>query len=79
MDTNMLYDTLNRYFKRLSQVGYVKSSDVLSILVLSYLLELKKESDYFSEEQKIIINKAILCLQGNCFIPYSSCKGICIQ
>ena len=78
MENNRLYDTLNRYFKRLSQVGYIPDNDTFSVLVLTYITKLKEESSLTSE-QNFIIEKALSCLQGNCLIPYSSCKGTCLQ
>lgn len=78
MENNRLYDTLNRYFKRLSQVGYIPDNDTFSVLVLTYITELKKDNSLTSE-QSLIIEKALSCLQGSCLIPYGSCKGTCIQ
>lgn len=71
-----LYNTLNRYFKRLSQVGYVCDKDMLSVLVLAYITELYSEES-LTTEQISIIERALLCLQGSCLIPYSSCKESC--
>jgi hypothetical protein len=78
MENNRLYDTLNRYFKRLSQVGYIPDNDTFSVLVLTYITKLKEENSLTSE-QNFIIEKALSCLQGGCLIPYSSCKGTCLQ
>ena len=78
MENNRLYDTLNRYFKRLSQVGYIPDNDTFSVLVLTYITELKKENS-LTPEQNLIIKKALSCLQGSCLIPYGPCKGTCIQ
>ena len=78
MENNRLYDTLNRYFKRLSQIGYIPDNDTFSVLVLTYITELKKDNSLTSE-QSLIIEKALSCLQGSCLIPYGSCKGTCIQ
>lgn len=72
-----LNSTLDKYFKRLSQVGYIPDKDVFSIVVLTYITELQKEYK-LTVEQKSIINKALSCIQGNCLIPYDSCKGTCI-
>lgn len=77
MANNKLYDTLNRYFKRLSQVGYIPDNDTFSILVLTYIKELREEN-FLTQEQNFIIEKALSCLQGTCLIPYGSCKGTCI-
>lgn len=78
MANNELYDTLNRYFKRLSQVGYIPDNETFSVLVLSYITELKEYFKLTLEEQHII-ERAMSCLQGSCLIPYGSCKGTCIQ
>lgn len=78
MENNRLYDTLNRYFKRLSQVGYIPDNDTFSVLVLAYITKLKEKTSLTSE-QNFIIEKALSCLQGSCLIPYSSCKGTCLQ
>lgn len=78
MENNKLYDTLNRYFKRLSQVGYIPDNDTLSVLVLTYITELNN-THTLTTEQKYIVEKALSCLQGSCLIPYGSCKGTCIQ
>lgn len=78
MENNRLYDTLNRYFKRLSQVGYISDNDTFSVLVLAYITKLKGENSLTSE-QNFIIEKALSCLQGSCLIPYNSCKGTCLQ
>lgn len=75
--TNLSYEALHRYFTRLSQSGYMKYSNVDSLIVLLYIQEIVKEFDFDIEEQTII-NKALSCLQGsNCMIPYSGCKGAC--
>lgn len=78
MENNRLYDTLNRYFKRLSQVGYIPDNDTFSVLVLAYITKLKEENSLTSE-QNFIIEKALSCLQGSCLIPYNSCKETCLQ
>ena len=72
--TNLSYEALHRYFTRLSQSGYMKYSDVDSLIILLYIQEIVKEFDLDIEEQTII-NNALSCLQGsNCMIPYSGCK-----
>ena len=75
--TNLSYEALHRYFTRLSQSGYMKYSNVNSLIVLLYIQEIVKEFELDIEEQAII-NKVLSCLQGsNCMIPYSGCKGAC--
>lgn len=78
MDNKRLYESLTRYFKRLSQVGYVPDNDMLSVLVLTYITDMRN-SISLTSEQNDIIESALSCLQGNCFIPYRSCKGTYIQ
>ena len=78
MEDKRLYDTLNRYFNRLSQVGYIPDNEMFSVLVLDYITEIKEEFS-LTPEQGHIIDEALSCLQGSCLIPYSSCKGTCIQ
>lgn len=77
MENKVLYVALDRYFKRLSQVGYIPDNSTLSILVLAYISDILKIYD-LDTEQLGIIDKAISCLQGNCFIPYWFCKETCI-
>lgn len=77
MANNGFYDVLNRYFRRLSQVGYIPDNDTFSVLVLTYITELNN-THTLTIEQKYIIEKALSCLQGSCLIPYNSCKGTCI-
>lgn len=73
---NLTYEALHRYFTRLSQSGYMKYSNVNTLLILLYIQELSKDS--LSTEDKSIIDKAISCLQGtNCMIPYLGCKSTC--
>lgn len=78
MENNIFYNSLNRYFKRLSQIGYVPDKDTYSILVLAYVTELRKRNSLTSE-QNLIIEKALSCLKGSCLIPYSICKESCTQ
>lgn len=75
METN-LYETLYRYFNRLSQTGYIPDSDVESILVLIYMTELKETAE-LTEDEINMIDNAMSCLTGGCLIPYVSCKGTC--
>ena len=76
--TNLSYEALHRYFTRLSQSGYMKYTNVESLIVLLYIQELVKDYDLDIEEQTIV-DKALSCLQGsNCMIPYTGCKGACI-
>ena len=76
--TNLSYEALHRYFTRLSQSGYMKYTNVESLIVLLYIQELVKDYDLDIEEQTIV-DKALSCLQGsNCMIPYTGCKGACV-
>ena len=77
MANNRFYDVLNRYFRRLSQIGYIPDNDTFSVLVLTYITELNN-THTLTTEQKYIVEKALSYLQGTCLIPYNSCKGTCI-
>lgn len=77
MEDKVIHVALDRYFKRLSQVGYVPDNSVFSILVLMYISDILKNYT-LGTEQLGIIDKAISCLQGDCFIPYWFCKETCI-
>lgn len=75
--TNLSYEALHRYFTRLSQSGYMKYSNVDSLIVLLYIQEIVKEFD-LDEDELNIITQALSCLQGSsCMIPYTGCKGVC--
>jgi hypothetical protein len=73
-----LNNALTRYFKRLSQVGFIPDETVYSILVLYYITHLK-ESLLLTIEDNLIIKQALLSLQGSCLMPYKSCKESCNQ
>ena len=76
--TNLSYEALHRYFTRLSQSGYIKYSNVDSLIVLLYIQELISNYNLDIDEQAII-DKALACLQGSsCLIPYTRCKGACV-
>lgn len=75
---NLTHEALHRYFTRLFQSGYMKYSNVKSLIVLLYIQELISNFDFDIDEQAII-DKALACLQGSsCMIPYTGCKGACI-
>lgn len=48
--TNLSYEALHRYFTRLSQSGYVKHSNVESLIVLLYIQELISNFDLDIDE-----------------------------
>lgn len=77
MENNRLYEILNRYFNRLSQVGYISDNATFSVLVMSYITDIKNHFS-LTKEEEYIIDRAIECIQGSCLIPYESCKGNCI-
>ena len=59
--TNLSYEALHRYFTRLSQSGYMKYSNVDSLIVLLYIQEIVKEFD-LDEDELNIITQALSCL-----------------
>ena len=48
--TNLSYEALYRYFTRLSQSGYIKYSNVESLIVLLYIQELISNFDFDIDE-----------------------------
>lgn len=69
---NNLYTALSRYFKRLSQVGYVKTEDLNILLIYIYIYDLLKKVPI-----NRVIENALSCLQQSCFVPRISCKETC--
>lgn len=47
---NLTHEALHRYFTRLFQLGYMKYSNVKSLIVLLYIQEIVKEYDLDVEE-----------------------------
>lgn len=69
---NEVYNSLNSYFKSLSNTGYRKQRDVNSLLLYSYIQELL-DSDFrglVTEEDYRLIENALYCLYGTCLIPF---------
>ncbi len=65
-------NSLCKVLTKMGKVGYINTSTLYYILALSYLTDLLNDySDYFSDEGKTIILKAIQCLSNySCFIDY---------
>lgn len=69
---NNLYIALSRYFKKLSQVGYVKTGDLHILLIYTYIYELLKRVP-----MNRTVENALYCLQQSCLVPRVSCKETC--
>ena len=75
--TNLTSDSINRYYNALSVVGYSPKSSSEKMLILSFIEEmltgdmgiLVSEADYKT------INMAMMCLYGDCLIPYQQYQG----
>ena len=69
----VLNESLTRYFKVLSKLGYMSYSEVDKLLVLIFIYDLL-ESDcksFITEGEYRIIDNALYCLYGStCLIPY---------
>lgn len=71
--TQLLSDSLDRYFKTLEYYGYIKDNDVDKLIVLSFLEELLSGCFDVSitESEYTLIRGVVQCLMGsNCLIPY---------
>lgn len=70
---DLVNTSLDRYFNTLSRFGYRSYSEVGKLLILIFIQELL-ESDcksFITNEEYMIINKALYCLYGSiCLIPY---------
>jgi len=78
MDDKTLLTALDRYFTRLSQVGYMDYPRVFSLLVGLYLNNMFKvlsEDDKNFNENYNLLNTAVTCLSGsNCMFSFSDCN-----
>lgn len=70
---NYLHNVYTSYFKTLKHTGYINDSNVISLLILTFIYDLVY-NDYrglIAEKDYNDIEKAITCLFGsNCLIPY---------
>jgi hypothetical protein len=70
---NHLYDSINKYFNRVTNVGYVSQPNVEKMLLFVAIQELL-ENDfraYVSEKDYGEIENALYCLYGTtCLIPF---------
>lgn len=69
-----IYNSLTRYFTRLSQIGYVNYKEVEKLLVFLYIQEILEGNSGVesSEEDLNIMHRALYCLYGNsCLFPYT--------
>lgn len=70
---NLVYESLNRYFTHLGNVGYTKQAEIYKLLFLITLQELL-DGDFkelISEKDYEEINKALYCVYGStCLAPY---------
>lgn len=74
---NLTYESIQRYFNRLQQVGYVNYNLVNTLLVLTYIQEIY--NNYLDTDSLFILNKALSCIQGgSCLIPLTGCKEACV-
>lgn len=69
---NFIYNSLDKYFKALSNLGYINYNEVENLLILLALNDLKNLCDYnLTEEELKSVDNALYCLYGkSCFIPY---------
>lgn len=78
MDDNIMLNALDRYYTRLSQVGYMDYPKVYSLLVGLYLNNmfkvLDKDDKNFTRDNELL-NKALDCLESsNCMFSFSDCN-----
>lgn len=78
MDDKTMLTALDRYFTRLSQVGYMDYPRVFSLLVGLYLNNMFKvlsEDDKNFNENYNLLSTAVTCLSGStCMFSFSDCN-----
>lgn len=74
--------SLDIYFKTLSVLGYIKTSEVKKLLVFLFISELldgKYKENITEEDYKILI-KCIYCIYGSsCLFPYPNHTIECLK
>lgn len=78
MDDNVMLNALDRYYTRLSQVGYMDYHKVYSLLVGLYLNNMFKVLDNddknFTRDNELL-NRALDCLESsNCMFSFLDCN-----
>lgn len=75
--TNDALNTINKYFRALSNLGYKKDKEVNNLIVFLFLEELLCGSmaQFITEKDYNTIDKALYCLYGtSCILPYPDYK-----
>ena len=73
--TELTYDSINKYFKKLTYTGYLNTSDTNKILILSFIEELMSDKfSYFIDEEDygILLNALDKLYGSNCIIGMPS-------
>jgi hypothetical protein len=68
-----VYNSISHYFNALGKLGYYKYDDVkrLLVLIFYYNFIFNDFRGYITQEDYILIDKALNCLYGSsCLIPY---------
>lgn len=78
MDDKTILTALDRYFTRLSQVGYMDYPKVYSLLVGLYLNNMFKilsEDDKNFTKDNELLHRAVNCLENsNCMFGFTDCN-----
>lgn len=73
--TNDVYNSINRYFKSLTHMGYKPDSEVNKLLVFIFIEEMLDEGyEFITEEDYKIISSVLECMYGSCLTPYPNYK-----
>lgn len=70
------YNSIEYYFSLLKHTGYIKDSQVMKLLVFSFIVEmLYGDMSYFiTEEDYNSITDALYCIYGSCMISFPDYK-----
>lgn len=69
---NTIYESLNRYFKTLSQFGYINDKKLTELITLIFFNQALYEfQGYITEQDYKNMDRILTCFQlTNCLIPY---------
>ena len=69
---NILYQSLDNYFRILSHIGYKQYCAVDKLLIIYFIQEMiDGVKDRITEEDYNTMAKVVECISGSCIIPYT--------
>lgn len=74
--TNEVYNSVNKYFSVLQNMGYKSYNEVGQLIVFTFIEEMLSGplSQYITERDYTYIANSLDCLYGTCMIPFPDYK-----